>query len=172
LNNVILVDESDVEVGIMEKMQAHQEGVLHRAFSIFILNSRGDMLLQQRSDEKYHSGGLWTNACCSHPSPGEENIDAAHRRLAEELGFDTHLNKIFSFTYRAEFGNGLVENEFDHVFLGFYDGPVFFNPLEVKSVAYYGIDQVRKELEENPGKYTEWFRIAFPKVETYIASSI
>ena len=172
MDNVILVDDSDVELGIMEKMQAHRDGVLHRAFSIFIFNSNGEMLIQQRADSKYHSPGLWTNACCSHPQPGEENADAAHRRLKEELGFDTSLTKVFSFTYFAEFDNGLKENEFDHVFLGNYDGQVIFNPMEVKDVRFMAVDKIKKELEEHPEDYTAWFRIAFPKLETYIASSI
>jgi len=172
LDHVILVDDSDVEVGIMEKLQAHREALLHRAFSIFIFNSNGDMLLQQRADNKYHSAGLWTNACCSHPSPGEDNIDAAHRRLMEEMGFDTQLTKVFSFTYKAEFENGLTENEFDHVFLGYYDGPVIFNPLEVKAISYIPVEKLKEELGQEPHKFTEWFRIAFPKLETYLASSV
>jgi len=172
LNNVILVDDSDVQVGIMEKMEAHRLGVLHRAFSVFIFNTNGEMLLQQRADSKYHSPCLWTNACCSHPQPREENVDAAHRRLIEELGFDTPLTKVFSFTYFAEFDNGLKENEFDHVFMGTYDGPVIFNPVEVKAIAFMPLEKIREELEQQPEKYTAWFRIAFPKLETYIASSI
>src|SRR5580658_4397934 len=118
---VVLVDESDQPVGVMEKMEAHRRGLLHRAFSVFIFNSRGEMLLQQRAPEKYHSAGLWTNACCSHPRPGEDTREGAVRRLKEELGFTTHLEKLFEFTYRSEFDNGLTEFEFDHVFIGVYD---------------------------------------------------
>src|ERR1700744_2758864 len=115
---VILVDEADVQLGTMEKIEAHRKALLHRAFSVFIFNSKGEMLLQQRAAEKYHSPGLWTNACCSHPRPGEETQAAAMRRLMEELGFTLELEKIFDFTYRSEFENGLTEFEFDHVFVG------------------------------------------------------
>ena len=118
---MILVNERDEPLGSMEKMEAHRKGALHRAFSVFIFNSRGEMLLQQRALKKYHSGGLWTNACCSHPRPGETNEAAALRRLREEMGFDTSLQQIFSFTYRASFNNGLTEHEYDHVFAGIYD---------------------------------------------------
>src|SRR5215203_6397334 len=119
--NVILVNEKDEEIGTMEKMEAHRKALLHRAFSVFIFNGRGEMLLQRRALKKYHSGGLWTNACCSHPRPGEVTADAAARRLREELGFVTTLNPAFQFVYRATFDNGLTEYEFDHVFLGKYD---------------------------------------------------
>src|ERR1700754_1322335 len=115
---VILVNENDIPVGTMEKMEAHRKALLHRAFSVFIFNSKGEMLLQQRADKKYHSGGLWTNACCSHPKPGEEIETAASRRLREELGFGTGLRKVFDFIYQSPFDNGLTEFEFDHVFFG------------------------------------------------------
>ena len=123
-DKVILVNEHDDMVGIMDKMEAHQQGLLHRAFSIFIFNTKGEMLLQQRAFSKYHSGGLWTNACCSHPLPGEKTEDAAQRRLKEEIGFETSLEKIFDFVYKAAFENGLTEHEFDHVFAGEYEGKV------------------------------------------------
>src|ERR1044072_1062769 len=122
MEEVILVNERDEATGIMEKMEAHQKGVLHRAFSVFIFNNKNEMLLQQRAIKKYHSGGLWTKACCSHPRPGETKSDAALRRLYEELGFTTSIEKIFDFTYKASFENGLTENEFDHVFAGIYNG--------------------------------------------------
>lgn len=115
---VILVNELDQETGLMEKMEAHEKGLLHRAFSVFIMNDQGDMLLQQRALDKYHSGGLWTNACCSHPLPGEAVEAAAHRRLSEEMGFDCPLRELFQFTYRTEFDNGLIEHEYDHVWTG------------------------------------------------------
>lgn len=163
------MDEQDRSIGRMEKMQAHVEGKLHRAFSVFIFNSRGEMLLQQRATEKYHSGGLWTNACCSHPGPDEDTAVAALRRLQEELGFVTPVEKLFDFVYRAEFGNGLTEYEFDHVFTGFYDGEIRFNPQEVKAVAWRRLDEIRHAILENPEEYTPWFRLAFPKLEAWHA---
>src|SRR5690348_5807899 len=120
MEQVVLVNEEDQEVGTMEKMEAHRRGVLHRAFSVFIFNKQGEMLLQQRAQEKYHSGGLWTNACCSHPRPGEEVSEGAGRRLVEELGFETELQPVFNFVYKANFENGLIEHEFDHVYFGTY----------------------------------------------------
>src|SRR5690349_15951298 len=128
---VILVDENDKAVGSAEKMKAHVKGMLHRAFSVFIFNTKGEMLLQQRALNKYHSGGLWTNACCSHPSPGEEIAASAVKRLSEELGFQTTIEKAFEFLYKADFDNGLTEHEFDHVFIGHYDGDINFCPEEV-----------------------------------------
>ena len=153
----------------MEKLEAHQKGVLHRAFSIFIFNSAGEMLLQQRADEKYHSGGLWTNACCSHPAPGESNIDAAHRRLAEEMGFDTELQPAFHFIYKAGFDNGLTEHEFDHVFTGIYDGDVLPDPAEVKDHCFIKMATLREHIQLYPHQYSAWFKIAFPKLESYLA---
>jgi isopentenyl-diphosphate delta-isomerase len=162
--NVILVDERDNHIGEMEKMEAHRKGLLHRAFSVFIFNSKGEMLLQQRARQKYHSGGLWTNACCSHPLPGEKVSDAASRRLFEEMGFVVPIEKIFDFTYRAEFENGLTEHEFDHVFYGIYNDPVEFNREEVMDYCYRSVEAVREDLERSPEKYTAWFRIVFPNV--------
>lgn len=159
LEQVILVDEQDAPVGVMEKMEAHQKGVLHRAFSIFIFNSKGEMLLQQRADHKYHSAGLWTNACCSHPRPQEETLAAAHRRLKEELGFDTELSKAFDFIYKTSFDNGLTEHEFDHVFTGVYDGEIHFNKEEVKAVEYKSVEGIKELIEKKPGMFTEWFKI-------------
>ena len=164
---VILVDEKDKEYGSMEKMEAHKKGLLHRAFSVFVFNNKGEMLLQQRALQKYHSGGLWSNACCSHPQPGEAVADAARRRLAEEMGFETPLKKIFDFTYKAEFDNGLTEHEFDHVFTGEYDDPVFFNTEEVKDVCYKKMEDIKHSLETHPQKYTPWFQLAFPKIEQW-----
>ena len=167
---VILVNERDEPTGAMEKIEAHEKGLLHRAFSVFIFNEHGEMLLQQRAPGKYHSPNLWTNACCSHPAPGEEVSAAAHRRLKEEMGFDTELEKAFAFTYRAEFENGLTEHEFDHVFAGRYDGPVNPDPHEVSRYRYINLRELRKELQEQPGQFTEWFKIAYPRLEEYLAN--
>jgi isopentenyl-diphosphate delta-isomerase len=170
LLQVILVNERDEPTGAMEKIEAHEKGLLHRAFSVFIFNEQGEMLLQQRAPGKYHSPNLWTNACCSHPAPGEEVSAAAHRRLKEEMGFDTELEKAFAFTYRAEFENGLTEHEFDHVFVGRYNGPVNPDPLEVSRYRYLNLRELRKELQEQPGLFTEWFKIAYPRLEEYLAN--
>jgi isopentenyl-diphosphate delta-isomerase len=166
---VILVDEFDQPLGTMEKMEAHRRGLLHRAFSVFIFNSRGEMLLQQRAPDKYHSAGLWSNACCSHPRPGEEIADAASRRLREELGFTTPLEKLFHFTYKSEFGNGLTEYEFDHVFVGVYDEPIHANAAEVSDCRYESFDNIRECLRLEPGSYTSWFHVAFPMLSKKMA---
>jgi isopentenyl-diphosphate Delta-isomerase len=167
LTKVILVDEADNAIGLMEKLEAHRKGVLHRAFSIFIFNSKGQMLLQQRALGKYHSAGLWTNTCCSHPAPGEETTAAAVRRLKEELGINTPIKKIFDFTYRAEFENGLTEHEFDHVFTGEYEGSIIPDPDEVKDFAYLSITELKELLKKDPERFTAWFRLAFPKIENW-----
>ncbi len=164
---VILVDANDVEVGAMEKMEAHKKGVLHRAFSIFIFNGQGEMLIHQRATQKYHNGGLWTNACCSHPMPGEKTIEAASRRLKEEMGFVTKLTKAFSFTYKSGFDNGLTENEFDHVFIGNYSGIVNPDPEEVQAYTFKGMKEISEQLASMPNDFTIWFRIAFPRMEAY-----
>jgi isopentenyl-diphosphate delta-isomerase len=169
-NKVILVNEQDKPLGSMEKMEAHKAGVLHRAFSVFIFNSNGELLLQQRAQSKYHSGGLWTNTCCSHPQPGEDTNEAAKKRLQEEMGFTTGLIKVFDFTYKAIMENGLIEHEFDHVFAGNYDGPVPFNTEEVMDWSFMSIDELRSELASHPQKFTSWFRLAFPKLESWWTS--
>lgn len=161
---VILVDESDNQVGVMEKMEAHEKALLHRAFSVFLFNVKGEMLLQRRAFSKYHSGGLWTNACCSHPRPGESTLDAAKRRTREELGIEPEIKHAFSFTYKASFDNGLTEHEYDHVFVGIWDDDVDLNPDEVAEVRYMSIDDIQMEMNEKPEKYTEWFKIAFDQV--------
>ena len=166
-DKVILVTEYDDMVGIMDKMEAHKQGLLHRACSIFIFNSKTEMLLQQRALTKYHSGGLWTNACCSHPLPGEKTEDAAVRRLQEELGFETPLEKVFDFVYKAEFDNGLTEFEFDHVFTGEYEGKVSINPEEVSEYCYKEIAEIKNMLQTHPKKFTAWFHLAFPKIEEW-----
>jgi isopentenyl-diphosphate delta-isomerase len=168
MEEVILVNEHDEPVGSMEKMEAHLKAALHRAFSIFIFNTKGEMLLQQRALSKYHSGGLWTNACCSHPRPGETTEDAAQRRLQEELGFITPLQKAFSFTYKVPFDNGLTENEFDHVYVGTYDGEVAPVAAEVNDFCFKKMDDISSSLQNHPKKYTEWFHLAYPKVAEWL----
>lgn len=164
---VILVNEQDEPTGEMEKIEAHKKGELHRAFSIFIFNRKGAMLLQQRALNKYHSAGLWTNACCSHPQPGEETINAALRRLNEEMGFQTALEKVFSFVYKASFENGLTEYEFDHVFAGEFEGPVISNKQEVNEFCFKSMQEIKESLKIQPRHYTTWFQLAFPKIEAY-----
>ena len=171
MERVILVDENDNELGTMEKMEAHQKGLLHRAFSVFVFNEKGEMLMQQRSLRKYHSGGLWSNACCSHPRKDETTIDAAQRRLKEEMGFETSLIKAFDFTYIASFSNGLSEHEFDHVFVGFYNGKIEPNFLEVESYAYRTFEKLEVGIKEYPDFFTEWFLIAYPKLKAWIKES-
>ena len=153
----------------MEKMEAHRKGILHRAFSVFIFNDGNEMLLQQRAITKYHSGGLWTNACCSHPRPGEETEAAAIRRLGEELGFITPLTKIFDFHYNASFDNGLIEHEFDHVYVGSFAGKINPNPSEVQDYCYKKMDEIAATIRSHPHKYTAWFCIAIPKVAEWLA---
>ncbi|MBN8836613.1 MAG: isopentenyl-diphosphate Delta-isomerase [Sphingobacteriia bacterium] len=164
MEEVILVDEKDNVVGYMEKMEAHEKAVLHRAFSVFIFNSRGEMLLQQRALKKYHSGGLWTNACCSHPRKDETTLRGAERRLKEEMGIVTPLKKIFDFIYKAEFDNGLSEYEFDHVYVGYSDERPDINLKEVANYTYRSMDFIDQFLNEHPDFYTAWFLLAFPKV--------
>ena len=170
MSQVILVNSNNEPIGEMEKMEVHEKGLLHRAFSVFIFNKQGEMLLQQRAQQKYHSPQLWTNACCSHPMPGEETEASAHRRLKEELGFDTALTEVFSFTYQSVFDNGLTEHEFDHVFTGVYDGVLLPNPEEVKDHCFMKMEDIRKQIKLSPQQYTSWFKIAFPKLEVYLAS--
>ena len=164
MEQVILVNEQDEQTGVMEKMEAHQKALLHRAFSVFIFNDKGELLLQQRASDKYHSGGLWTNTCCSHPNPNEETIAAAQRRLKEEMGFTTKLSKAFDFIYKSEFSNGLTEHEFDHVFTGYYNCEIHPDEKEVKDYCYKTLDEIEDSLQTHPHKYTPWFKIAFPKI--------
>ncbi len=165
---VILVDEQDTPVGTMGKLEAHEKALLHRAFSIFVFDKEGSLLLQQRAAGKYHSGGLWTNTCCSHPKPGETTPEAANKRLQEEMGFTTPLTPAFSFLYKAAFDNGLTEHEYDHVFIGYYDGPVHPDPGEVSDYCYQSLPAIKQNMLANPGLYTEWFKIALPKLESYL----
>ncbi len=161
---VILVTEQDEPIGYMEKMEAHERGFLHRAFSVFVFNKKGELLLQQRALDKYHSGGQWSNTCCSHPQPGEETLEAAQRRLREEMGFTTPIEKLFDFIYSAEFQNGLTEFEFDHVFAGEYEGPIDFDTTEVMDYCYKGLSLIQQEVKKDPFKYTIWFRAALPEI--------
>lgn len=159
LEEVILVDENDKEIGLMEKMEAHEKALLHRAFSVFVFNKKGELLLQQRALHKYHSGGLWTNTCCSHPRKGEEVIQSAHRRLMEEMGFDCELELKHKFIYKAPFTNGLTEHELDYIFTGEYEVAPNPNPDEVASFRWIEMAQLQKEIEEHPENFTVWFRI-------------
>ncbi len=161
---VILVNKNDKPLGTMEKIEAHEKAVLHRAFSVFIFNSEGKLMLQQRALHKYHSPGLWTNTVCSHPHAGEGTLAAAHRRMIEEMGFDCHIKEAFSFVYKADVGEGLKEHEFDHVFTGIYDDKPSPNPDEVAEWKYVDLDYVAKDVIEHPDEYTEWFRIALDQV--------
>ncbi|MGN7989778.1 isopentenyl-diphosphate Delta-isomerase [Pedobacter sp. 22226] len=165
---VILVDQNDVPVGQMEKMEAHEKGLLHRAFSVFIFNSKNELLLQQRALSKYHSGGLWTNTCCSHPRMGETNMDAANRRLKEEMGMDCELDYLFKFTYKAKFEDGLTEHEVDHVFFGTSDELPLINPVEVETFKYISLEALAADIELNPGLYTPWLRICLDEVMEHV----
>lgn len=168
---IILVDKNDKEIGYMEKIDAHKNsGTLHRAFSIFIFNSRGEMLLQKRSIKKHHFGGLWTNACCSHPLKGEMLEQAAHRKLKQEMGFDCSIKEIFSFIYQADCpnGSGLSEHEFDHVFVGIYDGEVNPNQEEIDEYKYVDVSELKTDIKIDPDKYTAWFKIALDRVLEHV----
>lgn len=160
---VILVDKQDNPIGLMEKMEAHRKALLHRAFSVFIFNDKGELMLQQRAEEKYHSPLLWTNTCCSHQRDKEMNIEAGKRRLQEEMGFVCELKNVFSFVYKAPFDNGLTEHEFDHVMVGFYNKYPKINKKEVKDFRWMLLEDVKEDIQQNPQEYTEWFKIIFNK---------
>jgi isopentenyl-diphosphate delta-isomerase len=161
MEEVILVNEANQEIGSMEKMEAHEKGLLHRAFSVFIFNEQGELLLQRRASTKYHSGGLWTNTCCSHPRKGESLIDAASRRLQEEMGFAVDTNPIHSFIYRAELDNELTEHELDHILVGRYNDSPKLNLEEADDWKYVSLDVIQSDIQTNPEKYTAWFKIIF-----------
>ena len=167
---VVLVDENDNETGTAGKLEAHRKALLHRAFSVFVLNSKGELMLQKRAITKYHSGGLWSNTCCSHPYPGEPVAAAAQRRLMEEMGFECRLDQRFAFVYRAELDNDLVEHEYDHVFIGHCDRTPDPNPLEVEDWKWMGLDDLKADLEQNPSKYSTWLRIVFTRIQEHIKS--
>ena len=164
IEKVILVDKNDNELGIMEKQEAHVKGLLHRAFSVFIFNDKNELLLQRRAVKKYHSGGLWTNTCCSHPRQNEKTEDAAERRLLEEMGMRSTLKKQFDFVYKAKLDNNLYEHEFDHVFFGFTNDLPIINPEEVEEYTYKTLEDIGNEMKTIPDKYTEWFKICFREV--------
>lgn len=165
---VILVDENDKQIGTMPKMEAHEKALLHRAFSVFVMNDKGETMLQQRAADKYHSPLLWTNTCCSHQRINESNIEAGQRRLQEEMGFVTGLDELISFIYKAPFDNGLTEHEFDHVLIGNYDGEPIINPTEVTDWKWMKPEAVKADIEKNPESYTAWFKIIFEKFYTHI----
>ncbi len=162
--HVILVDPMGREIGTQEKMQAHRDGKLHSAFSIFVFNTIGELLLQKRAQTKYHSGGLWTNTCCSHPRPGESYHRAARRRLNEEMGFDCELTGLFSFIYHTQLNNSLFEHELDHVFVGYYDSQPTPNPDEVDDWKWVNVLTLRQDVRENPQSYTHWFKLILDRV--------
>jgi isopentenyl-diphosphate delta-isomerase len=163
IEEVILVDTDDQAIGTMEKLEAHRQGLLHRAFSVFVFNAKGQMLLQQRAHTKYHSGGLWTNTCCSHPRPGEDTGIAAVRRLREEMGLELKLDYKTSFIYKADFDNGLIEHEYDHIYTANTELNPIINPEEVAEYTWLYPSEIKKKIEETPGNYTAWFIIAMQK---------
>lgn len=166
---ITLVDENNNITGYEEKLKVHQLGLLHAAFSIFIFNDKEEMLIQKRHPAKYHSGGLWANSCCSHPRQDEIIDQAIHRRLREELGFDCPLKKIFDFTYRVEFENGLIEHELDNVFLGRFNGPVHPNPQKIQDVKWLKLDDLASDIKNRPAQYAYWFKRAWPRVIKFIS---
>lgn len=159
--NVILVNEKDEQIGLMPKLEAHEKAVLHRAFSVFVLNDKMEIMLQQRAQQKYHSPLLWTNTCCSHQREGETNIQAGTRRLFEEMGFVTELKELFHFIYKAPFDNGLTEHELDHVMIGYYNAEPKINSQEVENWKWMTIDDVKNDMYLHPNIYTVWFKIIF-----------
>ena len=167
---VILVDQDDREIGEMEKQEAHLQNKKHRAFSVFLLDASGNIILQQRADSKYHSPGLWTNACCGHPRPKESTIEAAKRRTFEELAIHIDIEEILQLSYEEELDNGLWENEYDHIFVGRYNQEISNpNPEEVKNLKYIPKEELERDLAENPENYTFWFKLIFPKIKQYLA---
>lgn len=165
---VILVNEMDEPIGLMNKMEAHEKAILHRAFSVFILNNNNEVMLQQRAQHKYHSPLLWTNTCCSHQRAGETNIQAGKRRLYEEMGFEVDLKELFHFIYKAPFDNGLTEHELDHVMIGYSNSEPFINPEEVASWKWMKIEDIKDDMIQNPAEYTVWFKIIFDEFYHYL----
>lgn len=159
--NVILVNTNDEQIGLMAKLEAHEKAVLHRAFSVFIVNNKNEVMLQQRAKDKYHSPLLWTNTCCSHQREGESNLQAGNRRLFEEMGFTTELKELFHFIYKAPFDNGLTEHELDHVMIGYFNENPTINPDEVENWKWMTIEDIKDDIERNPSIYTVWFKIIF-----------
>ncbi len=171
MEQVILVDEHDQEIGTMEKMEAHRKGLLHRAFSVLVFNSQGEILVQQRADSKYHSAGLWTNTCCSHPRPHECIQEASARRLREEMGIAANPEFLFKFTYRTHLEQDLVEHEVDHVFTAIFDGTPEANPHEVQAWKFIDLDLLRKDVELHPSNYTYWFRLILEHTQLRLRTS-
>lgn len=165
---VILVDQNDEPIGLMEKIAAHEQALLHRAFSVFVLNDKNEIMLQQRAAHKYHSPLLWTNTCCSHQRPGETNIQAGKRRLQEEMGFEVDLKELFHFIYKAPFDNGLTEHELDHVMVGYSNEAPIINKEEVESWKWMAIEDVKEDMLQNPDIYTVWFKIIFDEFYHYL----
>jgi len=165
---VILVNENDEQIGTMEKIEAHEKALLHRAFSVFVFNDKNELMIQQRALSKYHSPGLWTNTCCSHQRVGESNIEAGKRRLHEEMGFSTDLKDTISFIYKAPFDNGLTEHEYDHILVGNFEGTPDLNPDEVAAWKWVSLEDLEMDMEKNPHIYTEWFKIIFDKYYSHI----
>ena len=167
---VILVNEKDEPIGLMGKMEAHEKGLLHRAFSVFVFNSKQEVLLQQRAACKYHSPNLWTNTCCSHPRVGETNQQAGERRLQEEMGLQVPLQEVFSFIYKAPFDNGLTEHEYDHVLIGYSDAQPQINPEEVASWKWISLEAIKEDILQAPERYTAWFKIIFEEFYHHLLS--
>ncbi|MGJ5642290.1 isopentenyl-diphosphate Delta-isomerase [Formosa sp. S-31] len=165
---VILVDENDMPIGHMSKLEAHEKGVLHRAFSVFVFNDKDELMLQQRALDKYHTPGLWTNTCCSHQREGESNIEAGRRRLQEEMGFVTALEETTSFIYKSPFENGLIEHEYDHILIGYYNDEPKINPEEVADWKWMSLKDVQEDIKLRPEIYTSWFKIIFDKFYEHI----
>lgn len=164
---VILVDEHDHELGTMEKLAAHQQGRMHRAISVYVFNSRDQLLLQRRAASKYHCGGLWTNTCCGHPLPSERSVDAAQRRLQEEMGLTCQLTETFEFSYRAELPGGLIEHEYGHIFFGCSDNQPAPATDEADGFMYCSMDEIQRGFVQTPQAYTPWFRLVFPTVRAH-----
>lgn len=173
MEHVILVDEHDNEIGTMEKMEAHQKGLLHRAFSLLIFNAKGEMLLQQRATSKYHSGGLWTNTCCSHPLPGETIEQAGIRKLKQEMGFACDLTYSHKFIYKVQLDNDLIEHEWDYVLIGYFDGIPAINENEAQAWKFESIESIQIDAKQNPDQYTCWFKLILnhPEINGLSASS-
>ncbi|HRZ27249.1 MAG TPA: isopentenyl-diphosphate Delta-isomerase [Spirochaetota bacterium] len=164
-DQLILVDYDNNPTGQSDKLRAHREGLLHRAFSVFLFDSQNRLLIQKRHSDKYHSAGLWSNTCCSHPYPGEDTAVAARRRLREEMGIECNISEIFVFHYEARLdGSGLIENEIDHVFVGLYNGPVLFDPVEIEDIRWVAKDELMNDMKNNSNHYTVWFRKIAKKV--------
>jgi len=174
MEQVILVDEKDNEIGTMEKMEAHQKGLLHRAFSVLVFNSKGEMLLQQRAISKYHSGGLWTNTCCSHPQPGETIEQAGKRKLMQEMGFSCDLSFSHKFVYKVQLDNDLIEYEWDYILIGYYDGVPSINASEAQAWKYASVKSIQQDAIKNPDRYTCWFKLILkqPEISNLITNSV